>query len=71
MSGFVLLFCATRPSPAQVCAMAATLVCALALHNPMLVLVCILVQFGAMAWYILSYIPFGRRMATNLANRFM
>jgi len=52
-------------------AMVATLFSALALHKALLVLVCILVQFGAMAWYILSYIPFGRRMATNFANSFL
>ena len=54
-----------------VCAMAATLVCALVLPSitklpenvlAVLIIVCIVVQFFAMFWYALSYIPYGRRM---------
>lgn len=54
-----------------VCAMAATLVCALLLPSitdlpqgvlAALVLGCLVVQFLAMFWYALSYIPYGRRM---------
>lgn len=54
-----------------VCAMAATLVCALLLPSitqlsqgalSALVLACLAVQFFAMFWYALSYIPYGRRM---------
>ena len=55
-----------------VCAMGATLFCALGLHRVApnlnegvegaLTLACIIVQFLAMFWYCLSYIPFGRRM---------
>ena len=53
------------------CAMAATLICALMLpaitNLPQnliaaLVIVCLVVQFLAMFWYALSYIPYGRRM---------
>lgn len=54
-----------------VLAMVATLLSALALHKALLVLLCILAQFGAMAWYILSYIPFGRRVATRFVNNFL
>ena len=54
-----------------VLAMAATLFCALALPhvaklpsgvNGALILVCMVVQFLAMFWYCLSFIPYGRRM---------
>ena len=55
-----------------VCAMGATLFCALGLHRVApnlnegvegaLTLACIIVQFLAMFWYCLSYIPYGRRM---------
>ena len=53
-------------------AMAATLVCALVLPSAVpkmphsvegaLIIACIVVQFLAMFWYALSYIPYGRRM---------
>lgn len=54
-----------------VCAMASTLICALILprvtHLPMgflsiVIIVCLVIQFLAMFWYALSYIPYGRRM---------
>ena len=54
-----------------VCAMASTLICALILprvtHLPMgllsiFIIVCLVIQFLAMFWYALSYIPYGRRM---------
>ena len=45
-----------------VLAMAATLVSALVVKEAILVLACIVVQFLAMFWYALSYIPYGRRM---------
>lgn len=37
-----------------------TLVCAIALKNPILTLICCIVQFLALTWYSLSYIPFAR-----------
>ncbi|ORC85069.1 putative vesicle transport protein SFT2B-like [Trypanosoma theileri] len=37
-----------------------TLLAALLLHSAALVLLLCLVQFGAMLWYVLSYIPFAR-----------
>ncbi|KAL3881287.1 hypothetical protein ACJMK2_027742 [Sinanodonta woodiana] len=40
-----------------------TLVAALALHNAVLAIVCCVIQFLALAWYSLSYIPFARDMA--------
>lgn len=49
-------------------AMVATIVVSCFVHikpdnvHAMLVLVCIVVQFLAMFWYALSYIPYGRRM---------
>lgn len=45
-------------------AMAATLVFALRLHNALLVLLSMGVQFVAMLWYTLSYVPYGRAMAS-------
>lgn len=46
-------------------AMAMTLVCALVIKNALLTLLAIIVQFLAMLWYILSFIPFARRMAAS------
>ncbi|XP_061176875.1 vesicle transport protein SFT2B-like [Saccostrea echinata] len=40
-----------------------TLVCAFALKNPALTLVCCILQFLALTWYSLSYIPFARDAA--------
>mmetsp|Transcript_5591 Transcript_5591/g.17203 ORF Transcript_5591/g.17203 Transcript_5591/m.17203 type:complete len:197 (-) Transcript_5591:127-717(-) len=56
---------------AYVLAMAATLLSAMLFHRALLVLLCILIQFAAMAWYILSYIPFGRRIVSRFANDFI
>mmetsp|Transcript_30598 Transcript_30598/g.67034 ORF Transcript_30598/g.67034 Transcript_30598/m.67034 type:complete len:200 (+) Transcript_30598:215-814(+) len=46
-------------------AIAATLVSALVLHQPWLVLACIGVQGLSMIWYMLSYIPFARRAVSG------
>ncbi|AAZ12767.1 Got1/Sft2-like family, putative [Trypanosoma equiperdum] len=43
-----------------VIAMGLTLLAALLLSSALLVLLLCLVQFGAMAWYMMSYIPFAR-----------
>ncbi|ESO84858.1 hypothetical protein LOTGIDRAFT_221769 [Lottia gigantea] len=37
-----------------------TLVCAFALKNPALTIVCCVLQFVALTWYSISYIPFAR-----------
>ena len=36
-----------------------------------LIVALVVTQWGALLWYTLSYIPFGRRMATGLANRLL
>jgi hypothetical protein len=36
-----------------------------------LILILVIVQWSALFWYSLSYIPFGRRMATGIANRLL
>ncbi|ORC91317.1 putative transmembrane protein [Trypanosoma theileri] len=41
-------------------AMVLTFVVALALHNPWLTIITVIVQYLAMVWYCLSYIPFAR-----------
>ncbi|RNF05556.1 putative vesicle transport protein SFT2B-like [Trypanosoma rangeli] len=48
-----------------------TILCALLLHNALLVLVCCLVQTGAMIWYVLSYIPFARDAVKSCFGRIM
>ncbi|KAJ0963047.1 hypothetical protein J5N97_028169 [Dioscorea zingiberensis] len=42
------------------------LVCALAIHNKVLTLIAIIVEICALIWYSLSYIPFARRMVSEL-----
>ncbi|XP_005109483.1 vesicle transport protein SFT2B [Aplysia californica] len=37
-----------------------TLVCAIAIKNAPLTIVCVIIQFLAMTWYSISYIPFAR-----------
>ncbi|XP_025099070.1 vesicle transport protein SFT2B-like [Pomacea canaliculata] len=37
-----------------------TLVCALAIHNAALAILCCIIQFLALTWYSLSYIPYAR-----------
>eukprot|EP00271_Cylindrocystis_brebissonii_P005917 TRINITY_DN1831_c0_g1_i1.p1 TRINITY_DN1831_c0_g1~~TRINITY_DN1831_c0_g1_i1.p1 ORF type:complete len:174 (-),score=22.63 TRINITY_DN1831_c0_g1_i1:828-1349(-) len=46
----------------------ATLMCALKLHDSLLTLLCVLVQFTAFIWYTLSYIPFAQAAAKKLLN---
>ena len=36
-----------------------------------LIVMLVVCQWSAILWYTLSYIPFGRRMATGLANRLL
>ena len=47
-------------------AMALTLYLAFTQTSPILILLSILVKFLAMCWYVLSWIPYGRRMALKM-----
>ncbi|KAM7513912.1 hypothetical protein LguiA_003495 [Lonicera macranthoides] len=42
------------------------LFCALYIHNKLLTLLAILLEFGALIWYSLSYIPFARSMVSKV-----
>ncbi|KAM0939473.1 putative vesicle transport protein, Got1/SFT2 [Dioscorea sansibarensis] len=42
------------------------LICALVVHNKVLTLIAIIVEICALIWYSLSYIPFARRMVSEL-----
>ncbi|XP_059656242.1 uncharacterized protein LOC132303138 isoform X2 [Cornus florida] len=42
------------------------LFCALYVHNKLLTLLAILLEFGALIWYSLSYIPFARSMVSKV-----
>jgi len=46
-------------------ALVLTLVAAFVLHNEILVLLAVIIQFCALVWYALSYIPFARAMCKN------
>ncbi|KAF9684140.1 hypothetical protein SADUNF_Sadunf04G0086800 [Salix dunnii] len=41
------------------------LFCALYVHNKLLTLLAIILEFGALIWYSLSYIPFARAMVSK------
>ncbi|KAK3027632.1 hypothetical protein RJ639_042621 [Escallonia herrerae] len=43
-----------------------SLFCALYVHNKLLTLLAILLEFGALIWYSLSYIPFARSMVSKV-----
>ncbi|MCH94599.1 vesicle transport protein SFT2B-like, partial [Trifolium medium] len=45
------------------------LICALLIHSKVLTLLAIIVEIGALIWYSLSYIPFARRMVSELMIR--
>jgi len=47
-----------------------TLISALVLKNPVLTIVFLLLQFVALAWYVLTYIPFGTTLARKCAETF-
>ncbi|KAK9735597.1 hypothetical protein RND81_04G214900 [Saponaria officinalis] len=49
-----------------IASMIIALFCALYVHNKLLTLFGILLEFGALTWYSLSYIPFARSMVTKL-----
>ncbi|KAF5192231.1 Vesicle transport protein [Thalictrum thalictroides] len=42
------------------------LFCALYVHNKLLTLLAIMLEFGALVWYSLSYIPFARTMVSKM-----
>ncbi|KAG7945606.1 hypothetical protein I3843_15G160800 [Carya illinoinensis] len=42
------------------------LFCALYVHNRLLTLLAIILEFGALIWYSLSYIPFARSMVSKV-----
>ncbi|KAK9134130.1 hypothetical protein Syun_013460 [Stephania yunnanensis] len=42
------------------------LFCALYVHNKLLTLLAIILEFGALVWYSLSYIPFARAMVSKI-----
>jgi len=49
--------------------MGATLFCAIFLHSVLLTLICCIVQFCALLWYSLSYIPYARTLVKNMVGR--
>jgi len=52
-------------SSCYIAAMFGTLYSALFLRISLMVIVCICIQFSALVWYSLSYIPFGRQLAAR------
>ncbi|KGN58267.1 vesicle transport protein SFT2B [Cucumis sativus] len=46
------------------------LICALWIHNKILTVIAIISEICALIWYSLSYIPFARRMVSQLMIRF-
>ncbi|KAK6259247.1 Vesicle transport protein [Theobroma cacao] len=42
------------------------LFCAFYVHNKLLTLLAIILEFGALIWYSLSYIPFARSMVSKI-----
>ncbi|MED6196147.1 hypothetical protein PIB30_044647 [Stylosanthes scabra] len=45
------------------------LICALWIHSKLLTIIAIIIEIGAHIWYSLSYIPFARRMVSELMIR--
>ncbi|XP_027338742.1 vesicle transport protein SFT2B isoform X2 [Abrus precatorius] len=45
------------------------LICALWVHSKVLTIIAIIIEIGALIWYSLSYIPFARRMVSELMIR--
>lgn len=48
--------------------MVGTLLCAFMLHSVILTIICCIVQFGALFWYNLSYIPFARGAVKKMVD---
>ncbi|RDX71904.1 Vesicle transport protein SFT2B [Mucuna pruriens] len=49
-----------------IASMIIALFCALYVHNKLLTLLAIILEFGALVWYSLSYIPFARSMVSKI-----
>ncbi|KAH1233898.1 Vesicle transport protein SFT2B [Glycine max] len=49
-----------------IASMIIALFCALYVHNKLLTLLAIILEFGALVWYSLSYIPFARAMVSKI-----
>ncbi|XLV02660.1 hypothetical protein S245_016997, partial [Arachis hypogaea] len=49
-----------------IASMIIALFCALYVHNKLLTLLAIILEFGALIWYSLSYIPFARSMVSKI-----
>ncbi|ESW24450.1 hypothetical protein PHAVU_004G132100 [Phaseolus vulgaris] len=49
-----------------IASMIVALFCALYVHNKLLTLLAIILEFGALVWYSLSYIPFARSMVSKI-----
>ncbi|GFZ18705.1 Got1/Sft2-like vescicle transport protein family [Actinidia rufa] len=49
-----------------IASMIIALFCALYVHNKLLTLLAIILEFGALIWYSLSYIPFARSMVSKV-----
>ncbi|KAJ4818455.1 Vesicle transport protein [Rhynchospora pubera] len=45
------------------------LICALLIHNKILTLIAIIVEICALTWYGLSYIPFARKIVSDMFVR--
>ncbi|KAK7293767.1 hypothetical protein RJT34_16640 [Clitoria ternatea] len=45
------------------------LICALWIHSKLLTIIAIIIEIAALFWYSLSYIPFARRMVSELMIR--
>lgn len=45
-------------------------VCALLIHNKVLTIIAVISEICALVWYSLSYVPFARRMVSELLVRF-
>ena len=48
-----------------------TLVVAFTLKNGLLVIICSIIQYVAMTWYSLSYIPFARQVIKSIISKFI
>ncbi|CAL5365896.1 unnamed protein product [Camellia sinensis] len=49
-----------------IASMIIALFCALYVHNKLLTILAIILEFGALVWYSLSYIPFARSMVSKV-----
>jgi len=54
-----------------VAALVLTLVAAFVIGSSLLVLLAVIIQFCALVWYCLSYIPFARQMCSGLCSNLM